>query len=141
MIEQVLETLGLTKKIATTIETDLVSARATVATQEPELVTLRADLATAKQTIGTLQGQVAAHQTQHTADLELAKTAAATAAAAAETRVPILAASIVAAQGVPAPLPIKPDTQPANAAGKTPESKLKGRARLVAAIEAELNPS
>ena len=140
MIEQIKELLGLATKIEKTVDQDLAIARKEItdtkaalatatqhlATETATLVQVRADLATATQTIGSLQAQVVA-----------AETAAAAAAAVAETRVPILAASIVAAQGVPA-LPIKPDTQPATAAGKAPESKLKGRARLVAAIETEL---
>ena len=146
MIEDIKQLLGISTKIQTAIDTDLVAARKQVTDLTAALETERAagaqakaDLATASQTIGSLQAKIVELQAERAASILLAEKAATDLAASTDTKVAIRAATITASQGVP-PLAIKPVAeQPA--AGKQIDPKLTGRDRLIAHTAAQLNAS
>jgi chromosome segregation ATPase len=147
MIEELKQVLGISNKIQTHIETDLVAARkqvtdltAALETERTAAVQLKADLATATQTIGSLQAKIVELENAAIAAAATAAAAAPALAASTDTNVAIRAATITASQGVP-PLAIKPAAEQPATDGKPIDPKLKGRARLIAHTEAQLNAS
>lgn len=107
---------------------------AAVAPLQTELTQAKADLATANESIANLQAEARAKD----AKIATLEATIADPKGKIETVASTKAAEIAAAQGVPA-LPANPPVNPA--ASVAPSAKvLKGRARLEAAINAQLNP-
>lgn len=125
---------------------DQVRAEITLAIQaalEPintELNQTKADLATAKQTINTLQGQIAEKDQTingHLSTINQLQATIANPKGKIQTLASAKAAEIAGAQGCAA-LPANPSANPAAAPNANATANLKGRARLEAAIAADL---